>query len=220
MRRAGLNELGVMSNQHHKKKHKHVSKKGTLYQSKQALRRKGVHERDEAVSRVHPRNKRINKRSPLEQQVANYSYLVLFSFFFLSYIYVSFKTRVIRRRLNPNDNFRRADRSVFVVKTRCCPALKYYSGWVSLMSMVLTLLFFIFQATAEIDLCWDDSKDIYRGIEKRHASQRAYLDFLRKSVYGFSFLLAIQLSFWDTTPRKEENDGGEDGNNQNDDDES
>ena len=77
-----------MSNQHRKKKHKHVSKKGTLYQSKQALRRRGVHDREDAVAQVHPRDRRIKKRSPLEQQVANYSYLILFSFFFFR-IYMS-----------------------------------------------------------------------------------------------------------------------------------
>ena len=65
-----------------------------------------------------------------------------------------------------------------------------------------------FQAAAEIDLCWDDSKDIYRGTEKRQISQRAYLDFLRKSAYGFVILLAAQLCVWDTTPEKKDQDGG------------
>ena len=142
-----------------------------------------------------------------EKRVANFAYLLGFGFFFMIYVYTSFKTKVIKRRSRSRENFRNADRSLFVVKTRCCPALKYYSGWMSLFSMVMILLFFIFQAAAEIDLCWDDSKDIYRGTEKRQISQRAYLDFLRKSAYGFVVLLAAQLCVWDTTPEKKDQDG-------------
>ena len=189
-----------------KKKFKHVSRKGTLYQARQNLRRKSIIDRKKALLRINPKH-HFHKGTDTEKRVANFAYLLGFGFFFMIYVYTSFKTKVIKRRSRSRENFRNADRSLFVVKTRCCPALKYYSGWMSLFSMVMMLLFFIFQAAAEIDLCWDDSKDIYRGTEKRQISQRAYLDFLRKSAYGFVILLAAQLCVWDTTPEKKDQDG-------------
>ena len=196
-----------MANDGKKKKFKHVSRKGTLYQAKQNLRRKSIIDRQKDLLRINPRRRSVHKVTDTEKRVANITYLLGFGFFFMIYVYTSFKTKVIKRRARSRENFRNADRSLFVVKTKCCPALNYYSGWMSLFSMLLTLLFFIFQATAEIDLCWDDSKDIYRGTEKRQISQRTYLDFLRKSAYGFVVLLAAQLCVWDTTPEKKDADG-------------
>ena len=57
-------------------------------------------------------------------------------------------------------------------------------------------------------MCWDDSKDIYRGTEKgKFLREPTWIFSLRKSAYGFVILLAAQLCVWDTTPEKKDQDG-------------
>ena len=206
----------MTSNNNHKnakKKHKgYHPKKGAHYQVKKHLRQRHHLKVLKDTKRLHPTRK-PHKRTELEIQRGNYMYFAIFAYFFIMHMFTMVKTKVRKRKLRPGENFRNTDQSLFVIKTKCCPQLKYYSGWMTLICMVLTLLFFIFQATAEIDLCWDNSKEIYRGIEKKHVTQRTYLDFLRKSTYVFSILLAVQLSLWDSTPQREEEEEEENHDN-------
>ena len=75
-----------------KKKFKHVSRKGTLYQAKQNLRRKSIIDRKKALLRINPKH-RFHKVTDTEKRIANFAYFLGFGFFFMIYVYTSFKTK-------------------------------------------------------------------------------------------------------------------------------
>ena len=85
--------------------------KGTLYQAKQNLRRKSIIDRKKALLRINSK-RRVHKATDMEKRFANFACLLGFGFFFMIYVYTSFKTKVIKRRSRSRESFRNADRSL------------------------------------------------------------------------------------------------------------